>query len=217
MIKAAHRWWARTIFNPYVDRLLRQNFSNFYRVNEYPTIPDDCGLVITPNHISWWDGFFIYYACRKFLRRRGHILMLESQLRRYWFFQKLGAYSINPKGPKSIAETARYTRELLSDLENFVVMYPQGDIEPYEKRPLALKKGLHLFIDTKATKVLVLFVGFKIQYYNQKNPALIVRFGDCLAAQSVVQDFTVFENKFYENLDLLSQAAFTGTFAGDIF
>ena len=142
-------------------------------------------------------------------------MMLEEQLKRYWFFQKVGAYSINPHSPQDIIEAANYTQELLAGPDNFVVLYPQGDIEPFEKRPLTLKRGLQLF--TKATPpAQIIPIGFKIHFYNQKEPAVMFRFGEPLSAVSLAHDFTVFENAFYTNLDLLAKAAFEQTFLEDI-
>jgi len=63
----------------------------------------------------------------------------------------------------------------------------------------------------------VLPVGFRIQYYNQKHPSVLVRFGESLTALAVVQDFSTFEKTFYGNLDSLSRAAYKQSFAEDIF
>ena len=69
------------------------------------------------------------------------MMMLEEQLKRYWFFNLLGAYSIEPKNSLSIKETINYTRTLLIEKGNGIVIYPQGEIEPYEKRRFNLKRG----------------------------------------------------------------------------
>lgn len=215
MITATPRKWARLIFNPYGAFLLKRHFSHFYRTNEYPCLPEGQPLVITPNHISWWDGFFIDFTCRAFLHRRGYLMMLEAQLRRYWFFQKVGAYSINPRSPQSIIETARYTRSLLSNPENFVVLYPQGDIEPFEKRPLTLKRGMVLFTRSLPSAQ-ILPLAFKIHFYHEKKPAVLVRFAEPLSAACLAHDFTRYEHAFYANLDLLTKAAEEKSFLEDM-
>ena len=216
MIKASHKKWARLIFNPYCDLLLKRNFSQFLRVNNYPQLSPELPLIITPNHISWWDGFFIDYLSQRFINRRGFIMMLEEQLSRYWFFKNLGAFSIDPTNTKKISETVKYAQNVLQYTENFVILYPQGEIEPYEMRPLTLKRGLQLFLKT-TPKVQVLLVGFKIQYYNQKRPSLLVKFGETLSGQSISVDFKNFENHFYHNLDSLSDAAFNKSWQEDMF
>ena len=216
MIEASHKKWARWLFTPYCDFLLKRNFSQFLRVNKCPQLSPELPLIITPNHISWWDGFFIDYLTRRFIKRRGFIMMLEEQLSRYWFFQKVGAFSIDPTHPKKITETVKYVQSLLENPANFVILYPQGEIEPYEMRPLTLKRGLQLFLK-KTLEVQVLLVGFKIQYYNQKRPSLLVKFGEILSGKSISDDFRNFEDHFYHNLDSLSDDAFNRSWQEDMF
>lgn len=217
MIEAEHKYWARSIFNIYIKRELKKYFSNFFLVNEFPVIPDNAGLIITPNHISWWDGFFIDYICRKSSNRKFHIMMLEEQLRKYSFFKKLGAYSIKPESSVSIKETAKYTRRIIEDASNLAVIYPQGEIEPYEKRPLTIKEGLKLFANNSSIELFIMPVGFKIQYYNEKLPAIAARFAEPLSGKDIINDFNLFEQKFVENLHMLSNAAYDKNFIKDIF
>jgi len=216
MIKASHSKTARLVFNPYINRLLRKSFSDFQLVNNLPEIPRDKSLVLTPNHISWWDGFFIDYISRRFINKKLHLMMLESSLRKYWFFKKLGCYSINPQNSSSIKETIKYTRDVLADASNFVVTYPQGEIEPFEKRPLSIKEGLKLLLKENMQTV-ILPVGFKIQYYNEKNPSIICRFGEVLSYEKVVDDFNFFSNAFIDNLDMLNEASLNKKFIENLF
>lgn len=217
MIKAEHKRWARILFNPYINRLLRKSFSNLYLVNEIPRVPEGSGLLITPNHISWWDGFFIDYLLRQTINRKLYLMMLESSLRRYWFFQKLGAYSIDPGNPLSIVQTARYTRELLGDSRNMVVTYPQGEIEPFEKRPLSVKDGLQIFLKNLKEDAVILPTGFKIQFQDEKKPAVYCRFGKELKSSEVLGDYSLFIKSFTDNLDQLSSAANEQNFTTDLF
>jgi hypothetical protein len=83
-------------------------------------------------------------------------------------------------------------------------------------RPLTLKRGLQLFLKT-TPEVQVLLVGFKIQYYNQKRPSLLVNFGETLSGKSITADFKNYENHFYNNLDSLSDAAFNKLWQEDMF
>ncbi len=145
-----------------------------------------------------------------------HLMMLESSLKKYWFFNKLGAYSIDPDKNSSVLETTRYTREILKEPKNFVVTYPQGEIEPFEKRPLHIKEGIKLFLKDVKEYTRVLPVGFKIQPFNEKNPAVICRFGELLKAEDVVNDYDLFIDSFTGNLDELNKAVFSQNFQKDI-
>jgi len=200
-----------------MNNLLKKNFSHFYLVNNFPDIPEDKGLIITPNHISWWDGFFAEYLFKKYLNRNLYIMMLEEQLTRYWFFRMLGAYSINPASPLSIRETINYTREVVADPKNFIVTFPQGEIESFEKRPLTLRKGLNFIVKGIEKDFFVLPVGFKIQYYNEKYPSIIVRFGNLLQGKEIINNYSLYESEFVNNIDLIAEAAEQKIFVKDLF
>lgn len=205
MIKADHKKWARLLYDFYVPRLLKSNFQNFYSTNEFPQVPDNESLIITPNHFSWWDGFFIDYTVKCFSDRKIHLLMLEEQLKRYWFFQKVGAFSINPQNPKSIKTTFEYISEFISNPKNVLLFYPQGEIEDYVKRPLKVKEGLKTILSMTQTKVNILPAAFKIKYGNAKKPDLLVRFGELMSSSKVKENYNLFIDEFNSNLENLDK------------
>ncbi len=207
MIRAEHKLWARLIFIPYIYRLLRKHFSNIYLVNEPPQVPENNGLIITPNHFSWWDGFFIDFVMRRYSNRKLHIMMLEEQLKRFWFFRKLGAYSIDVNNKQSISESLQYTREIISDPAHFVVYYPQGEIQPYDKRPLKLKPGLKRVLQNISRPVSVVPAAFRIQYGDQRKPDVYARFTGPLPGETVVNEFNLYESEFCNNINELDRAA----------
>ena len=59
MIKANHTKWARALYEAYIYRQMRKNFTGMFETNQLPDIPENQSLLVTPNHISWWDGFII--------------------------------------------------------------------------------------------------------------------------------------------------------------
>ena len=83
-------------------------------------------------------------------------------------------------------------------------------------RPLTIKRGLQLFLK-KNPDVQVLLLGFKIQYYNVKKPALLVRFGTIMSAKTIIADFKYYEDTFYNNLTALSNAAFSKSWEENLF
>jgi len=217
IIEAKYNKTALLVVRMYINRLLRNNFSHFFLANMPPDLPKDKSLLITPNHFSWWDGFFVHQLIKETTQRRLYVMMLQHQLERYWFFQHVGAYSINPAKPVSIAETVQYTSNLLSHPENAVAFYPQGEIEPFDQRPIRLKKGLQLFLKHVPDKCLVLPVAFKIQYDNAKYPAVVFRSGRILSPAEIVCDFGILEKEFVGNIEALNEAAFSKNFVKDIF
>ncbi len=206
MIYSNHKKWAMLIFDFYIERLLKANFSGFSMINEMPVIGADTPLLVTPNHFSWWDGFFIDYVFKKLTNRKLYMMMTEEQLSKYYFFSKVGAYSINPVNPKSIIESFRFTREKLLEPNSYVVVYPQGEIEPYEKRPFNLKPGIVKILFDIEKSVKLLPVGFRINYGNEKHPEVFVRFGNPIDSKIVCKNFDSFNAVFAENMSLLDSS-----------
>lgn len=123
--------------------------------------------------------------------------MLEEQLKKYSFFKKLGAFSINQQNPKSIAETLNYASSLVNS-ESYLVTYPQGEIESYERRPLKVKEGLKKIIEKAKSDTDVLPVVFKIHHSNQRKPNIYCMFGTPIPGERVIDSFNDFSQSFNE-------------------
>lgn len=200
MIKAERNRIALFVFDIYLDRLLKKYFHDFILINDFPSIRDDKSLVVAPNHFSWWDGFFVYYSLRKLTKKKTYIMMLEEQLKRYWFFQKIGCFSVNPNNKQSTIVTMKYTMELLNNPDNCVVIFPQGEIEPFDKNPLSYNKGIEFLAEHSNNEFDILPVANKIYYTNQKLPFVLMRTHQIINSSDVkIKSVSLFDD-FEKNL-----------------
>lgn len=110
-----------------------------------PQLIEGRPILYIMNHSSWWDGLLAYHAAKTMTSTEHFFMMEEEQLRKYSFFRKLGAYSINRHSSKGIRDSLRYTTELLR-AGGRVWMFPEGEIQPLEHRPLRLKAGVGLLL-----------------------------------------------------------------------
>jgi 1-acyl-sn-glycerol-3-phosphate acyltransferase len=203
MIEAEHKKWAKLIFDPYINRLLRKNFNNFYVAGDLPDLDKYPGLIITPNHFSWWDGFLTSYLIRKLTRKKVYTMMLEDQLNRYWFFKKVGAFSINPSNPVSMVRTLDYTRNILKDKENIIVLYPQGEIQPLTSDDIIIKPGLKLILQEDPVEKYVLPLALKIEYGRDKKPDVAASFGRMISAEKIKEDLKEYNREFITTIKKL--------------
>lgn len=218
MIKANPNPWFNRLFTTYLERLMRKHFSGFHIVNKFPILPDDRAVLFTPNHFSWWDGFLIQKIQREFLpQKRFFILMLVKQLKVYRFFNWMGAYGVEQESISSVMQTVKYTRELLSAPTSLVVIYPQGEIQPYGIDKVVLQKGITKFAGGEASNSVVIPIAFKIQFDEDKKPAVYCSIGEVLEAKDVSDDFTRFESAFLANLDELEQRSLKRESVRDLF
>lgn len=205
MIKAERNKIALFVFDIYLDRLLKKYFHDFILINDFPSIRDDKSLIVAPNHFSWWDGFFVYYSLRKLTKKKTYIMMLEEQLKRYWFFQKIGCFSVNPNNKQSTILTMKYTLGLLNNPDNCVVIFPQGEIEPFDKNPLSYNKGIEFLVEHSNNEFDILPVANKIYYTNQKLPFVLMRTHQIINPSDVkIKSVSLFD-EFEKNLLELSK------------
>lgn len=129
-------------------------------------------ILIIANHISWWDGFWIAYLNETLFRRKFHFMMLEEQLRKYWFFNYAGGFSVR-KGSKTVVETLRYTSDLLQNSGNLVLVFPQGEISSMHNQHFEFEKGIERVI-RPGQNVQVIMVANMVDYFSQKKPSLTV-------------------------------------------
>ncbi len=204
MIKADHKKWAAFVFDIYLKGLLKKSFYDFRIINALPEIDKSKSLIVTPNHFSWWDGFFIYWLNKKILNKKLFVMMLEEQLKRYWFFQKLGCYSIDLNNNRKMITSLKYTMDLLLNSNNLITIYPQGEIQAYDEKQITLKEGIDSLAKKSAVDFQILPIAFKIHYTNERLPIIYARFGKLLSSKDVAENLQLFKDEFINNLDLIN-------------
>jgi 1-acyl-sn-glycerol-3-phosphate acyltransferase len=217
MIKANHKKWAHFIFSIYIDRILKKSFSHFFVVNQVPDLPGDKAVLVTPNHISWWDGFFVDYINRKFFFRRPYVMMLEEQLKINMILNRIGAYSIDPGNLKDIKESLSYTRELLLNKKNLVIFYPEGILKPFDINPNTLEKGLLKISGNGSGSFAVITLAFKISFYNERRPEIYVYFGPIINSSDIKNNYDFYERSFIDNIKSVHSASLKRSYLEDLF
>ncbi|MGH7600114.1 MAG: lysophospholipid acyltransferase family protein [bacterium] len=187
MIKAQHAVWADSIFLPYVSWLFRRHFHAIHLLGQAPETNPDLPLLLLPNHSTWWDGFFVYLLNKKLFRRKPYLMMLEAQLSRYWFFARLGAYSIDPQSSGGIKESIKYSIEVIKQKimpKPLLCIFPQGELLPLEKRPLGYKNGVETILSGYGGKANFLPLAIKTEFLHEQLPEAFFCFGENLIANS---------------------------------
>lgn len=200
MIYPRHSILAKSVYGFYLKYILRKNFSRFLILNEFPETSDSKGLIITPNHFSWWDGFLINYVMSEFTKRKPYLMMLQEQLVKYPFFKYLGVFSVNPASPSSVKESLSFAEKISSDPANYLVLYPQGEIQPNDYDEVSIKNGLKFLSGNISANVMI--VSFRISYGNRKKPDIICRFGDVLSSEFIAANYDEYKNRFVSCMDI---------------
>ncbi|MBM3240860.1 hypothetical protein FJZ31_31645 [Candidatus Poribacteria bacterium] len=180
MIVANHNVWADRVFYPYVIWLFKKHFHAIHLLGEIPDLPADLPLLLLPNHSTWWDGFFAYLLNKKLFRRVGYLMMLEEQLAKYRFFARIGAYSVEPEAPKSVLASLNYSVSLLQQKSMprpMLCLFPQGDLQPWEARPISYKRGLEWLLKRYAEAVNLLPLAIRAEFLGEQRPEVFFLLG----------------------------------------
>ncbi|MBN2520382.1 MAG: lysophospholipid acyltransferase family protein [Bacteroidales bacterium] len=194
MIKATHNILYVKFFDWYLKKIIKSDFEQIY-FNQL-VINENKPLLILANHISWWDGFFMWYVNKKYIQKKIHVLMLEEELEKRKFLSKIGAFSIKRKKRK-IFETFEYITELLSKPENLVIIYPQGIIESSYNVNIEFEKGIFKIFD-KLKELPQIWLGVSLtDYATNRKPSVYIYFKEYISEKDF--NFSDFQEKYREH------------------
>ena len=171
MIKAKHHFVIYPLFKWLTRLLVKRNFKKIVVEGKF----EDNGnsILVIANHISWWDGFWIMYLNLKILHRKVYFMMLDEQLKKHWYFQYTGGYSIKKKS-RSIIESLDYTLGLLNNPNNLVFVFPQGEIKSLYNSAIDFEKGIQWIIERSSPDLQVIFMVNLPDYFSDSTPTLFI-------------------------------------------
>lgn len=154
-------------------------------------------VFIISNHISWWDGFWIMYFNLKVIKRKFHFMMLEDQLKKFWFFNYSGGYSVN-KNSKSIIESLNYTSDLLQDKNNMALMFPQGEIHSMHNQNFKFEKGLDFIFKNLDSEIQIIFIANITDYFSKPKTGLYIYYKEYTGKLNT-KETEIDYNNFYKD------------------
>lgn len=172
MIRANRKRWFEVIMRQITHRQLRRQFHSisWKGENPYPS-----PAIYIANHSSWWDGLLYFHLRHTVIDRVVYILMHEEGLKKFWYFQWIGAYSVNKTSRRDIVEALSYSKQLLEEGKS-IWIFPQGDEYHQEKRPLKLETGVgHLA--SQLPDVPIIPLSFYYTYGHHQKGEVVIRGG----------------------------------------
>lgn len=153
-------------------------------------------VLVIANHVSWWDGFWVEYLNQQILHRRFHFMMLEDQLKKHWYFQFTGGFSVK-KQSRSIINSLQYSIELLKHPANLVLMFPQGKIHSMHNHNFRFEKGIEKIVSEISPDTQILLVANLIDYFSAPKPGLYIYFKSLTAKDIVASGIETEYQKFF--------------------
>lgn len=177
--------------------LINRNFNSVIINGQFPD--NGKSVLIIANHISWWDGFWVMLLNLNVIHRKFHFMMLENQLKKYWYFQYAGGYSVKKKS-RTVLESINHSVKLLQQSENLVLIFPQGQIHSMYNNVLHFEKGIERIIKAIMPETQIVFVANLIDYFADKKPNLYIYFRTLLAKEIEQSDIETVYNAFFNEV-----------------
>lgn len=100
-------------------------------------------VILFANHSSWWDGYMVMLLNERAWKLDAYVMIEETQLARYQFFQFLGGFSVDRHNGRSAAASLGYSASVLNEKPGrMLLIFPQGEILANDRRPLAFYSGI---------------------------------------------------------------------------
>jgi len=191
MLAAKKSRWFEEIFAVYNRNLVKRRFHSFqvsglhYLMDKDATIP----LLIYANHSSWWDGLLAFEISRA-ARLDIYVMMDEANLRRFFLFRRLGAFSV-PKNPRLAIESINYSADLLiENPKRTLWIFPQGEIVPNDLRPIRFFNGAARIVQ-KVGRCQTVPIAFRLEFTGDFKPEIYVKIGE----PNLIETYENFESK----------------------
>ena len=199
ILKAKHNFFVYPFFKRYAVWIIKRHFKEVRVIGDYTN--NQRPLLLISNHISWWDGFWAMYLNVEIFRKKFHFMMLEEQLRKYWFFNYTGGFSVSKKS-KSILETLNYTSDLLNDNRNMVLIFPQGEIQTMHNQKFEFEKGMDRILKNKENSIQIIFLANLVDYFSNPKPSIYLYLsefnGNVISVESIQSKYNEFYNQCVE-------------------
>ena len=184
-------------FSWYINRIIKSDFEELkFNQTEFSK---DRSILLLANHCSWWDGFLMFQINRLYFKKRFHVMVTEENYQKVWFLKYLGSFSVR-KNSRSAIETLEYAGNLLNDVENLVLIFPQGKLYSGHVEEVQFQKGLINLINSSDRKFQYIFAASFADYFEHRKPVLTCYLQDWEGAEfTSLQLIKSAYNKHYEN------------------
>jgi 1-acyl-sn-glycerol-3-phosphate acyltransferase len=143
---------------------------NFKEIN-FNAIPIDKNksVLLIANHFSAWDTVVLFWINRKLLKKKFHVMMLETTAIKEPFLKYAGGFSIN-KTSKDMIHSLDFAAKLLADPDNLVLIFPQGKIYSNMVSEVVFEKGIMQVLKKSAGKFQLIFAATFIENFDNFKP-----------------------------------------------
>ncbi|WP_197057410.1 lysophospholipid acyltransferase family protein [Pontibacillus halophilus] len=161
------------VFHKFNSFFLKRHFQHIYVTGEPPL--SRARSLFLVNHSTWWDPLVIFLLNRTCIRSDAYAMMSEEGVQSFPFFRRLGAFSVNQASRRDILASLHYAEERLQH-EQAVWMFPQGEEQALEIRPLRFQNGASYVMD-KVSNGTVVPIALYYTFQGTRKPNVYISIG----------------------------------------
>jgi 1-acyl-sn-glycerol-3-phosphate acyltransferase len=178
---------ALAFFGYIFERTLKQEFHalRILRAGSLPQVATN-RIIVYANHPSWWDGvLYVVLARRLFAKFKAFAPIDAKMLQQYAVLARLGAFGVAQNSSQGAADFIETSRAVLRDSGSMMFVAAQGRFADVRERPLQLSPGLAHLADL-APDVVFLPLAVETTFWIEKQPELLISFGQPISASSIL-------------------------------
>ncbi|NBX83553.1 hypothetical protein EBQ90_10810 [bacterium] len=172
--------WTRKWFDHYLKWNFKKHFSEIRCQGVSSLVSHSGPLLFVSNHVSWWDGFFLFELQRR-IRPKAQLytIALETTVKANPILARMGVLPMEPGNPSSLKRLLshlKHLRETLPPEQLLVSFFPQGKITPSFKKTLGFQRGVELIAES-LNPITLVPVGIHIEPMTGKGPTVLLSVG----------------------------------------
>jgi 1-acyl-sn-glycerol-3-phosphate acyltransferase len=157
-------------------------------------------LILCGNHSYEWDAMLVAYIAEILLKRDCFAMVKSTSMQRYKFLRTVGCFEMDASDPYKANASISYAANLIRDQEKrSLIIFPQGDIQPWGKRPLGFQPGFS-YVARKIKNGAVLPIGIKFERVVSNHPNVFISVG---CPQLIPEPFPATQQFVYEIEELV--------------
>lgn len=180
--------FTRKCFDRYLSWNFKKNFSGIYLsgFSKLTNISDP--VLFVSNHVSWWDGFFLFELQRRFRpQARLFTIALKETCEKNPILTRMGVLPLEPGKVASLTALLKHLKKLRQEgrAEDFIAaFFPQGRIRPSFVDELGFQRGIEGIIRA-LSPIRVVPVGIHIEPMVGKKPTAILQIEEPLCSEKI--------------------------------
>lgn len=139
--------------------------------------------ILMCNHFGFFDGFFAYYLCFKYINKKQKLkgiytMSVKKQMEKNWWLKYSGSFSVEP-GKRSVDESLDYSASILNEPGNLLIYYPQGNLESAYIRHIAFQDGIYEIITRTQGNCQLIWSSVLLEYFESTKQSVYFNLLDC--------------------------------------